>query len=80
MGRDASLRRDARGGAAPAQLPAGGGVRRRRCAGRSADAPRDTAPRGAICILRDLTNRIGTVPIGNVSEFGFNKSGRYLAS
>ena len=41
-------------------------------------APRDTRPRGTDLIIRDLKN--GTeLNIGNVSEFGFNKSGRHLA-
>ncbi len=66
----------ATGGAAvpPAGAPParGGGP------GGAADAPRDTAPRGTDLILRDLKN--GTdITIGNVSEFNFNKSGRYLA-
>jgi dipeptidyl aminopeptidase/acylaminoacyl peptidase len=43
-----------------------------------ATPPRDTAPRGTDLILRDL--KTGTeLSIGNVSEFAFNKSGRYLA-
>ena len=63
------------GGAAapPAAAPARGGG-----PGGAADAPRDTSPRGTDLILRDL--KTGTeLSIGNVSEFGFNKSGRYLA-
>jgi acetyl esterase/lipase len=44
----------------------------------AADAPRDTRPRGTDLILREL--KTGTeINIGNVSEFGFNKSGKYLA-
>src|SRR6185503_4496580 len=43
-----------------------------------ATPPRDTAPRGTDLILRNLKD--GTeLTIGNVSEFNFNKSGRYLA-
>jgi dipeptidyl aminopeptidase/acylaminoacyl peptidase len=43
-----------------------------------ATPPRDTAPRGTDLILRDLKSG-SELSIGNVSEFGFNKSGRYLA-
>jgi dipeptidyl aminopeptidase/acylaminoacyl peptidase len=44
----------------------------------AADAPRDTSPRGTDLILRELKS--GTeINIGNVSEFAFDKSGRYLA-
>lgn len=64
------------GGATPppaAAPPARGGG-----APGAADAPRDTAPRGRDLILRDLKSG-SELTIGNVSEFGFNKSGRYLA-
>src|SRR5262245_48975495 len=60
------------GGAAPAGpvAPAAPGA--------GAAPPRDTAPRGTDLILRNLKD--GTeLTIGNVSEFNFNKSGRYLA-
>jgi len=44
----------------------------------AADAPRDTRPRGTDLILREL--KTGTeLNVGNVFEFGFNKSGKYLA-
>ena len=46
--------------------------------GAAPDAPRDTAPRGTDLILRDLKTG-SELSIGNVSEFAFNKSGRYLA-
>ncbi len=60
------------GGAAAA--PAGG----RGGAAPAANAPRDTRPRGTDLILREL--QTGTeINVGNVSEFGFNKSGKYLA-
>ena len=65
------------GGAAPAAAPAGGG-RAGGAPGGAADAPRDTAPRGRDLILRDLKTG-SELSIGNVSEFAFNKSGRYLA-
>ncbi|MEO6222263.1 MAG: S9 family peptidase, partial [Vicinamibacterales bacterium] len=44
----------------------------------AADAPRDTRPRGTDLILREL--KTGTeINVGNVFEFGFNKSGKFLA-
>ncbi|HEX5068729.1 MAG TPA: prolyl oligopeptidase family serine peptidase, partial [Vicinamibacterales bacterium] len=43
-----------------------------------ATPPRDTAPRGTDLILRDLKAGSELI-IGNVSEWGFNKNGRYLA-
>ncbi len=65
------------GGGAAAAAPAGG-----RGGGRGGpgggDAPRDTRPRGRELILRDLKTG-SELLIGNVSEFNFNKSGRYLA-
>ena len=65
-------------GAAPAAAAAGGRGGGRGGAGAGADAPRDTRPRGTDLILREL--KTGTeLSIGNVSEFAFNKSGRYLA-
>ena len=58
--------------APPAAAPAGRG------GGAGEPAAPSTAPRGRDLILRDL--KTGTeLSIGNVSEFGFNKSGRYLA-
>jgi dipeptidyl aminopeptidase/acylaminoacyl peptidase len=71
-------------GATPAAAPAGaapaggrGGGRGGGPAGATAAAP-STAPRGTDMILRGLET--GTeLSIGNVSEFSFNKSGRYLA-
>jgi dipeptidyl aminopeptidase/acylaminoacyl peptidase len=63
------------GGAAPA---AGAAPPAGRAGGPGGEAPRDTSPRGTDLILRDL--KTGTeLTIGNVSEFNFNKSGRYLA-
>jgi dipeptidyl aminopeptidase/acylaminoacyl peptidase len=42
------------------------------------DAPRDTRPRGTDLILREL--KTGTeLNVGNVYEFNFNKSGKFLA-
>jgi dipeptidyl aminopeptidase/acylaminoacyl peptidase len=64
---------DAAAGAAAA--PAGG-----RAGGAAAGgaAPRDTRPRGTDLILRELAT--GTeLNVGNVFEFGFNKSGKFLA-
>jgi len=63
-------------GAAPAAAPAAGGGRGG--AAPAGDAPRDTSPRGTDLIVRDLKTGAELV-IGNVSEWGFNKSGRYLA-
>jgi hypothetical protein len=60
------------GPAAAAPAPGGRG------GGAAPDAPRDTAPRGTDLILRDLKTG-SELSIGNVSEFAFNKSGRYLA-
>jgi dipeptidyl aminopeptidase/acylaminoacyl peptidase len=69
---------DAPGGAAGAAVEGGGRGGRGGGAGAGANAPRDTRPRGTDLILRDLKN--GTeINIGNVSEFAFNKSGKYLA-
>jgi dipeptidyl aminopeptidase/acylaminoacyl peptidase len=46
--------------------------------GGNAEAPRSTAPRGGDIILREL--KTGTeLLVGNVFQFAFNKSGRYLA-
>ena len=78
MDRHAPLRADARGwrGARACGRTSGGGAwrraRRRRCAARA----RRRAARDLI--LRDLKTG-SELTIGNVSEFGFNKSGRYLA-
>ena len=69
---------EAAGGAAGA---AGGGGRGGRGGGAAAaggEAPRDTRPRGTDLLLRDLKTG-AELSIGNVSEFAFNKSGRYLA-
>jgi len=67
----------AAGGAAAAAAAAGG-----RGGGRAGGAPGEAAPsaaaRGTDLILRDLKTG-SELSIGNVSEFGFNKSGRYLA-
>lgn len=63
---------DAAPGAAPA-APAGG-----RAGGAAGPATRDTRPRGTDLILREL--KTGTeINVGNVSEFNFNKSGKFLA-
>jgi acetyl esterase/lipase len=63
---------DAGGGAPAAAGGRGGG------AAANPDAPRDTRPRGTDLILREL--KTGTeLNVGNVFEFGFNKSGKYLA-
>ena len=68
----------------PGAGPAAGGGRGGRGGGRgggapdAADAPRDTSARGTDLLLRDLKNGSELI-IGNVSEWGFNKSGRYLA-
>jgi len=64
------------GGAGAAAAPAGGRGGGR--GGAAGDAPRDTRPRGTDLILRELKTG-SELLIGNVSEFGFNKSGRYLA-
>ena len=59
------------GAAAPAAGRAGGPAP-------AGNAPRDTRPRGTDLILREL--KTGTeLNVGNVSEFNFNKSGKYLA-
>jgi len=67
-------------GATPAGggAAASGGARGRGAAAPAADAPRDTAPRGTDLLLRDLKTG-SELSIGNVSDFAFNKSGRYLA-
>ena len=63
------------GGAAPAGGRGGG---RGGGADTAGDAPRSTAPRGTDLILHEL--KTGTeLNVGNVSEWNFNKSGRYLA-
>jgi dipeptidyl aminopeptidase/acylaminoacyl peptidase len=62
----------ARGGPPPPPPPGRGR------GGAQGDAPRDTRPRGRDLILRDLKTG-SELLIGNVSEFNFNKSGRYLA-
>jgi hypothetical protein len=59
-------------GAAPAGARGGGP------GGPAGDAPRSTAPRGGDVVLREL--RTGTeLLVGNVFQWAFNKSGRYLA-
>ncbi len=61
---------------AAAAAPAGGRAGGAPAAG--GNAPRDTRPRGTDLILREL--KTGTeINVGNVSEFNFNKSGKYLA-
>jgi dipeptidyl aminopeptidase/acylaminoacyl peptidase len=67
------------GGAAGAGAAEGGrGGRGGGAAAANPNAPRDTRPRGTDLILRELKS--GTeINIGNVSEFAFNKSGKYLA-
>ena len=62
----------ARGGPPPPPPPGGRG------GGQGGDAPRDTRPRGRDLLLRDLKTG-SELLIGNVSEFNFNKTGRYLA-
>ncbi len=66
----------AAGGAVGAAAAAGG----RGGAGAAAagDAPRDTRPKGTDLILRELKTG-SELNIGNVSELGFNKSGKQLA-
>ncbi len=64
---------DAAGGAAPA---AGG--RGRGAASSDPAAPRDTRPRGTDLILRELGTGV-ELNVGNVFEFEFNKSGKFLA-
>ncbi len=60
---------------APAPAAAAGGRGR---AGGAPDAPRSSAARGGDIMLRELAT--GTeLLIGNVFQFAFNKSGRYLA-
>ncbi len=67
----------AAGGAGAADVGGGGG-RGGRGDGPAAPSSTDTRPRGSDMILRNLTD--GTeINVGNVSEFAFNKSGRYLA-
>ncbi len=61
---------------APAAAAAGG--RGGGAAAPAADAPRDTRPRGTDLILRELKTGM-ELNVGNVSEFGFNKSGKFLA-
>jgi dipeptidyl aminopeptidase/acylaminoacyl peptidase len=64
---------DAAAGAAGAAGRAGGPP-----AAANPDAPRDTRPRGTDLILREL--KTGTeLNVGNVYEFNFNKSGKFLA-
>ncbi len=63
--------------ATPGAAAAGGGGRGGG-APAAGNAPRDTRPRGTDLILREL--KTGTeINVGNVSEFDFNKSGKYLA-
>jgi dipeptidyl aminopeptidase/acylaminoacyl peptidase len=64
-------------GAAPAAAPAGARGGGAPGGGGGAEAP-SAAPRGRDLILRNLATG-SHLSIGNVSEFGFNKSGRYLA-
>ncbi len=61
--------------AAPGAAPAGGRAGGPAPAG---NAPRDTRPRGTDLILRELKS--GTeINVGNVFEWNFNRSGKYLA-
>lgn len=64
--------------AGPAAPAAAAGGRGGGAPAPAAEAPRDTRPRGTDLVLRDLKTG-AELNIGNVSEFGFNKSGRYLA-
>ena len=66
---------DAPAGGGPAAAPGGGGAAP---PAPNVDAPRDTRPKGTDLILRDLKSG-SEINIGNVAEFGFNKSGKYLA-
>jgi dipeptidyl aminopeptidase/acylaminoacyl peptidase len=69
---------NAPGAAAPAGAGGGRGGGRGGGADTTGDAPRSTAPRGTDLILHEL--KTGTeLNVGNVSEWNFNKSGRYLA-
>ncbi len=65
------------GGGAAAE-GGGRGGRGGRGGGPAAPSSTDTRPRGSDLILRKLADGT-TINIGNVSEFGFNKSGQYLA-
>jgi dipeptidyl aminopeptidase/acylaminoacyl peptidase len=70
------------GGAAAAGAAAAGGGRGGGGRGGGAptgDAPRSTAPRGTNLLLRDLKNPANDIVIGNVADWSFNKSGKYLA-
>lgn len=64
--------------AAAAGGAAAGGGRGGGAGAPAADAPRDTRPRGTDLILRELKTG-AEINVGNVFEFGFNKSGKYLA-
>jgi len=70
---------DAAGGGGAAAAAAGGRGGGRGGGAPAGDAPRSTAPRGTDLILRDLKNGTDDISIGNVADWGFNKSGKYLA-
>jgi dipeptidyl aminopeptidase/acylaminoacyl peptidase len=59
------------GGAAPAAAPAPGGAA-------AASAAADDRPKGGDLILHDLTSG-AELNVGNVNEFAFDKTGRFLA-
>jgi len=67
---------NAPGAAAPAAAGRGGGPAPAQAAG--AGGARDTRPRGTDLVLRELKTG-AEQNIGNVSEFAFNKSGKFLA-
>jgi dipeptidyl aminopeptidase/acylaminoacyl peptidase len=67
---------NAPGAAAPAAAGRGGGPAPAPAAG--AGGARDTRPRGTDLVLRELKTG-AEQNIGNVSEFAFNKSGKFLA-
>ena len=69
---------NAAAGAGAGAAAAGRGGRGGGAPGATGDAPRDTRPRGTDLIIRELKTG-AELNIGNVSEFGFNKSGKYLA-
>jgi dipeptidyl aminopeptidase/acylaminoacyl peptidase len=70
---------DAAGGAGASGAAAGSGRGGRGGgAATSSDAPRDTSPKGTDLVLHDLASGL-EINVGNVSEFAFDKSGRYLA-
>ncbi len=78
MGGWIALHRYGADAAAGAPAAAATGGRGGGAAAPAADAPRDTRPRGTDLILRELKTGM-ELNVGNVSEFGFNKSGKFLA-